>query len=109
MTDSQQDGDYKDPIFEDLDNPGQVPGDPGQPVKSLSLGLTPFGHISINITEGGNVTNYIVDNPSEAWQFAGHLSALATMMIQSMYANMMAEKAAMQELLGNKKLYVPGK
>lgn len=77
--------------------------------QNISLGLSPTGliGISVNDTEGTKVA-YFIDDPAEAWQIAGHLLSLATMMVQARYAIAFKEQEMIQEMLKKQKLYVPG-
>jgi hypothetical protein len=91
--------------FEGVD---AVEGEGQEQASRLSLGLTPFGHIGINITESnGTSAGYVIQNADEASQTVMHLLALTVMMIQTMYARVMAERAQVQQLLEKPDLWTP--
>lgn len=67
---------------------------------SFQMGLSPAGKIGINITDAnGQTAGYIVETPTEAWEIAGHLQAIATMMVTSFYAAAQQEQAMIQQLM----------
>lgn len=74
----------------------------------LLLGLTPFGHIGINVTDSsGKNAGYVITSPDEASQTAMHLLTLSIMMIQSAYARRIEEQAAIAELAKSQGLWTP--
>lgn len=75
---------------------------------SISIGLTPFGKIGINITDAnGNTAGHQVDSPNEAWIIAGNLIALSTMIVQAFYAQAAQEQQLMQEVMKEQTLWTP--
>jgi hypothetical protein len=80
---------------------------------SFQMGLTPLGKIGINITDSnGTSAGYIINTPTEAWEIAGHLLAIATMMVQTYYAVAQQEQDMMAKILaehsGPQKVWTPG-
>lgn len=74
----------------------------------LALGLTPFGQIGISVTDqNGTTVSYVIQGIEEASQTAMHMTALVTMMIQSMYARVMQEREQVQALLDQPKVWTP--
>lgn len=77
---------------------------------SFQMGLTPAGKIGINVTDAsGQTAGYIINTPTEAWEIAGHLLAIATMMVQTYYAMAQQEQQLMQKVLAEEaqKLWTP--
>lgn len=81
--------------------------DPGKP--TFSMGLTPLGKIGLNITVDGNTVGYVVETPAEAWEIAGHLLSIATMMVQAYYAMAQKEQQDIARLMAetNQKVWTP--
>lgn len=81
---------------------------PNPDKSSLTVGLTPFGFIGINVVDAdGNGSGYAIKTPDEAWTFAGHITALANMMIQGMYNAAMQEKKVMADILQQPEIWKP--
>lgn len=77
---------------------------------SFQMGLTPTGKIGINVTDAnGQTAGYVIESPTEAWEIAGHLLAIATMMVQTYYAMAHQEQQLMQKVLAEEaqKLWTP--
>jgi hypothetical protein len=76
-------------------------GSDGQNIgQKFDIGLTPFGQIGINITDSsGQTAGYLISNPEDGARIIVHLQALVTMMIQSLWAQAMQERALADEIL----------
>jgi hypothetical protein len=80
-----------------------------EPVAEFVMGLTPMGTVGVRVTdEQGDSVNYFISDPSEAWEIAGHLQSLATIMAQTRYAMAMQEQRMVEEMMKKQDLYVPG-
>src|SRR5687767_6138814 len=88
------------------------PGEESLQGQKLSFGLTPFGHIGINVTDSnGNTAGYMLTDVVEASQHVMHLFALVTMMYQNLYARAIAEQQMAKQILnetGAGGLWTPG-
>ena len=100
---TEEELDEFDPAVSNEDDDEEV----GQ--SGIALGLTPVGTIGINVKDAsGVVAGHFIDDPAEAWELAGHLQSLATMIVQSRYAAAFKERQMVEEMMKNHKLYVPG-
>jgi|SRR6476469_4147944 len=73
------------------------------------MGLTPMGTIGIRVQdENGEAVSYYISDPTEAWEIAGHMQSLATIMVQTRYAMAMQEQRMIEEMMKKQDLYVPG-
>lgn len=95
-------------LFDEL-NEDTSQGNPESAGKSsMSIGLTPFGKIGINITDAnGNTAGHQVDSPNEAWIIAGNLLALSTMIVQAFYAQAAQEQQMLQQVMKEQTLWTP--
>lgn len=113
MTVTGMTGDQPDVEWEDT--PTEEAGEPSESSLSgqrFSVGLTPFGHIGINVTDAnGQTAGYMVTDVAEASQIAMHLTALTSMMYQNLYARAIAEQEAARQIMtqgGGTGLWTPG-
>lgn len=84
-------------------------GNPETVESQFLMGLTPMGTVGIRINdENGDSVNYFISDPTEAWEIAGHLQSLATIMVQTRYAMAMQEQRMVEEMMKKQDLYVPG-
>lgn len=76
----------------------------------ISVGITPFGHLGMNIQDAnGELAGHVITDPNEAWILAGHIQSIATMMVQARYAMAMKEKeVASQIMQGTPEIWRPG-
>lgn len=78
----------------------------------IQVGLTPFGHLGINIVDSeGNETGHLISDPNEAWVLAGHIHSIATMMVQARYAMAMRDREIASKIMaehGADKVWTPG-
>ena len=81
----------------------------GEDEPELVVGLTPMGTVGVRVAdENGNSVSYFISDPTEAWELAGHLQSLATIMVQTRYAMAMQEQRMIEEMMKSRNLYVPG-
>lgn len=79
------------------------------PEPELVIGLTPMGTVGVRVTdENGDSVSYFISDPTEAWELAGHLQSLSTIMVQTRYAMAMQEQRMIEEMMKSRNLYVPG-
>jgi hypothetical protein len=94
-------------VVEEHDTEAQVEELSGATPPRFEIGLTPLGRPAINITDSnGNTAGYVFSTPEELSGAVGHLQAILTMMITSMYTQRMADQQVAQSLIGQKD---PGK
>lgn len=79
------------------------------PQAEFAMGLTPMGTVGIRITdEEGNSVQYHISDPTEMWQYAGHMQSLATLMVQARYALAMQEQRMIEEMMKKQPIHIPG-
>lgn len=70
----------------------------------FAIGLTPFGHIGINVSDNdGTQVSYVVSDVDEASRIAMHFMALTNMMIQNLYHQAIQEQMMAAKLMQNAK------
>jgi hypothetical protein len=85
-----------------------VAEEPQETKAKLGIGLTPFGHIGINIQQAdGTSAGYVLSDLTEASNTAMHLHALVVMMIQGMYAQAIEEQNQIKALLDKPQVWTP--
>lgn len=77
-----------DPTFDPNQVAGQIEVEP-----RFEVGLTPLGRPAVNITDSNGLkAGYVFSQPDELSAAVGHLNALLTMMIQSLYQEKLQEQ-----------------